>query len=126
MTYTTTHQTKKPSSAERAKLRVKLAQEYGNGSKRGQDIRVRCGSGAQRGYRIETYSHGTDILCHECERNLQIADHTDKFTYCEMDRIDAGGDYVMGNLLPSCRTCNARRGDADLTEQHVADYRARY
>ena len=127
---TTTHRRTndhRPSSAERAKLRLKLALEYGNGERREHTVKVRCGTGANRGYRIDSFNVGIDIYCHLCEAPLHIdkARATDGH-YVELDRIEAGGRYVAENLLPACRHCNASRGDAEIPASHVERYRAQY
>jgi hypothetical protein len=47
---------------------------------------------------------GTHVNCVHCSRQL------DSKTV-EADRIIPGGNYRRDNIQPSCRSCNARRGN---------------
>lgn len=54
---------------------------------------------------------GTKVDCVHCNAALTMAT-------LEADRIlpgSKGGTYRWNNVQPSCRTCNASRGDAPMT-----------
>jgi 5-methylcytosine-specific restriction endonuclease McrA len=130
---TTSHRTHddRPARAETDKLRVKLAQEFGNGPMIETVIRKRrtrkVNGATVRDYVTESFSHGADIACHLCEAPLSTRkDDAYGLHYLTLDRIIPGSDggrYVPENLLPACPTCNKTRGDSLLTEAHVERYR---
>lgn len=65
---------------------------------------------ANKFYLLDTFGTGETCNCAHCGKELV-------FATVEADRIrpgSKGGDYKQSNLIPSCRACNARRGDKSL------------
>lgn len=89
---------------------------------------------SRHGFHIETRFRMANYECNKRKKHKYLWRLTiDEFaelckkpcTYCRgvlgeveygkgLDRIDHTKDYVMGNVLPCCRTCNRIRGD-DIT-----------
>lgn len=55
---------------------------------------------------LRTFGDGQTVPCVHCGEKLTHAT-------LEADRIVAGASYRRENIQPSCRLCNARRGNGD-------------
>ena len=55
------------------------------------------------------------VNCSYCQKTLRIdkGDGSGKAggSHITADRVEAGGTYARGNILPSCIGCNVERGD---------------
>lgn len=59
---------------------------------------------ARKTWMLNTFGDGHECQCVHCGR--QLTRNT-----VEADRIIPGGSYRRSNIQPSCRRCNARRGN---------------
>ena len=56
---------------------------------------------------LASFGDGFEATCYHCPRLLN-------YDTVEADRIVPGGSYRRDNIIPSCRACNARRGNRPL------------
>jgi len=61
---------------------------------------------------LAMFGDGDSAPCVHCGKGLD-------FKTVEQDRIVPGGPYARSNIQPSCRPCNARRGDSPITPYPV-------
>jgi 5-methylcytosine-specific restriction endonuclease McrA len=78
-----------------------MARRHG-GDKRGNSTDRR----RRKQWMVEHFGNGQTCPCHWCSETLAIDE-------IEADRIEPGGSYARGNVIPACRSCNEQRGDME-------------
>jgi hypothetical protein len=78
-------------------------------SRQGGDHRGNATSRRRRKrWMLAAFGDGITAPCVHCGAALT-------YDTIEADRIIPGGPYARYNVQPSCRACNARRGDSPIT-----------
>lgn len=76
----------------------------------------------------------TQQSCHYCGckplNNYKLANDGFEFKYNGIDRVDNSKGYVVGNVVPCCKMCNAMKSNLDPDEflaqvKKICDYRVK-